>query len=263
VAVVALALIVAVVLLVVLIRRGSSPTIGYDASYPQCSGSYPSNPLFGIVGVNGGLANNANRCLGGELHWALDTPGQKRPAQPPLSLYIDTGNPGGHHVADWPGGGTTPAYGSCNGLLTNACSYLYGKQRAAHSYHLVAALDSVAARTAPWWLDVELGASWAGTYQLNIAALQGFIAGLRSAGASGPIGIYSTGPQWKDITGLTAQTTAAAFNGRLPGWVAGTEATLGQARRNCTSGGFTGVAPTLAQYRIGPLDADLRCPATR
>ena len=153
--VVALAFIV-VVVLIIWISGSSSPTTGYDASYPQCSGSYPSNPLFGIVGVNGGLANNANRCISGELHWARDTPGQKRPKQPPLSLYIDTGNPGGHHVADWPSGGTAPAYGSCNGMLTNACSYLYGEQRAAHSYRLVAALDPVAAKTAPWWLDVEL-----------------------------------------------------------------------------------------------------------
>ena len=215
--VVALALIVVVVVLIILISRSSSPTIGYDASYPQCSGSYPSNPLFGIVGVNGGVANNANRCISDELHWARDTPGQKRPKQPPLSLYIDTGNPGGHHVADWPSGGTAPAYGSCNGKLTNACSYLYGEQRAAHSYHLVAALDLVSAKTAPWWLDVELLSSWAGTYQLNIAALQGFIAGLRNAGATGPIGIYSTSAQWKDITGLTAQTTPTAFHSRLHG----------------------------------------------
>ena len=143
--------------------------------------------------------------------------------------------------------------------MTNACSYLYGAQRAAHSYRLVAAFDSVAAKTAPWWLDVELMASWAGTYQLNIAALQGFIAGVRNTGATGPIGIYSTSAQWKDITGLTAQTTPAVFDGRLPDWVAGTDATLVQARQTCTSGGFTGVAPTLAQYRIGPLDADLRC----
>jgi hypothetical protein len=260
--VVALASIV-VVLLIVWITGGSSPATGYDVSYPQCSGSYPSNPLFGIVGVNGGLASNANRCLGSELQWARDAPGQKRPEQPSLSLYIDTGNPGAHHVADWPGGGTTPAYGSCNGLLTNACSYLYGEQRAAHSYRLVAALDPVTARTAPWWLDVELTASWAGTYQLNIAALQGFVAGLRDAGATGPIGIYSTGAQWKDITGLTAQTTPTAFGGRPPDWVAGTTATLTQARQNCAGGGFTGAAPTLAQYRIGPLDADLRCTPTR
>jgi hypothetical protein len=261
--VVAVGCIVAVVAVLIVVLRGSpSPTIGYDLSYPQCSGSYPSNPLFGIVGVNGGLANNANRCLSGELQWAGDAPGQKRPNQPPLSLYIDTGNPGGYHVADWPGGGTAPAYGSCNGLLTNACSYLYGEQRAAHSYHLVAALDPVAAKIAPWWLDVELTASWAGTYELNIAALRGFIAGLRNAGATDPIGIYSTSAQWKDITGLTALTTPRAFNGQLPGWVAGTEATLTQARQNCTSGDFTGVAPTLAQYRIGPLDADQRCTAT-
>ncbi|HKU58761.1 MAG TPA: hypothetical protein VJP39_04075 [Gaiellaceae bacterium] len=248
--------------LIILIRGRSSPTIGYDASYPQCASSYPQNALFGIVGVNGGLASNSNRCIRGELRWARDAPGQKRPKQPPLSLYIDTGNPGGHHVADWPSGGTAPTYGSCNGKLTNACSYIYGEQRAAHSYHLVAVLDLLAAKTAPWWLDVELTASWAGTYQLNIAALHGFIAGLRTSGATGPIGIYSTVAQWKDITGLTAQTTATAFKSQLHDWVAGTEATLRQAQQNCIDGNFTGVAPTLAQYRTGPLDADLRCTTT-
>ena len=254
-----LALVAGVLVLILRIVGGSTPTTGYDASYPQCSGSLPTNPLFGIVGVNGGLANNANPCLSRELQWAGDAPGQKSPKQPPLSLYINTGNPGGHHVADWPSSGTTPAYGSCNGLLTNACSYLYGEQRATHSYHLVAARDQSAAETAPWWLDVELASSWAGTYQLNIAALRGFIASLRNAGASGPIGIYSTSAQWHDVTGLTAESTSAAFGSRLPDWVAGTRATLAQARQDCTSGGFTGVAPTLAQYRIGAPDADLRC----
>jgi hypothetical protein len=259
----AVVVVVFVVALIIATRGSSSPTTGYDASYPQCSGSYPANPLFGIVGVNGGLARNANPCLSGELHWASDAPGQKRPEQPPLSVYIDTANPGGHHVADWPSGGTTPAYAACNGKLTNACSYVYGEQRAAHSYRLVAGRDPIAARTAPWWLDVELAASWAGTYQLNIAALQGFIAGLHDTGATGPIGIYSTSAQWHDITGLTARTTQAAFKGRLPDWVAGTKATLTQARQNCANGGFTGVAPTLAQYRIGRLDADLRCGGSR
>jgi hypothetical protein len=262
-AAVGLAFIVVVVVLIIVMSANSSPTTGYDASYPQCSGSYPSNPVFGIVGVNGGRANNANPCISGELHWALNTPGQKRPKQAPLSLYINTGNPGAHHVADWPSGGTAAAYGACDSRLTNACSYIYGEQRAAHSYRLVAALEPVWAKTAPWWLDVELMASWAGTYQLNIAALQGFIAGLHNAGATGPIGIYSTSAQWKDITGLTAHTTPTAFNGSLPDWVAGTEATLTQARQSCTSGGFTGATPTLAQYRIGPLDADLRCTGTR
>jgi hypothetical protein len=253
----------AIAVLAVALSGSSSPAIGYDISYPQCSGSYPSDPLFGIIGVDGGLANKANPCLGGELHWARDAPGQKRPQQPSVSLYIDTGNPGSNHVADWPRVGTAPAFGACNGLLTNACSYIYGEQRAAFSYHLVAALDAVAARAAPWWLDVELMASWARTYQLNVAALEGFLAGLEDAGARGAIGIYSTRAQWMEITGLTVQTTPAAFRRQLPDWVAGTDATLAQARQNCASAGFTGLAPSLAQYRIGALDADLRCTATR
>jgi hypothetical protein len=260
----AVALVVVVVVVVLVTElSSSSPATGYDASYPQCKGSYPSTPLFGIVGVNGGLADDANPCISGELRWARAAPGQKRPREPRLSLYIDTGNPGGHHVADWPRGGNAPAYGACNGKLTNACSYIYGEQRAVYSYRLVAALDPVAAKTAPWWLDVELMASWAGTYQLNIAALKGFIAGLHDAGATGPIGIYSNSSQWKEITGLTAQTTATALDSQLRDWVAGTEAGLTQARQNCASGGFTGVAPTLAQYRIGPHDADLRCTGAR
>jgi hypothetical protein len=261
---VALTGIAVVVLVVFALVGGSSPTTGYDVSYPQCSASYPSNPLFGIVGVNGGLANNANPCISDELQWGLGAPGQKGPRQPPLSLYINTANPGGRpHVADWPHSGNTPLYAACDGKLTNACSYLYGEQRAAHSYQLVAALDPADAKTAPWWLDVELATSWAGTYQLNIAALQGFIAGLHNAGATGPIGIYSTSAQWHDITGLTAQTTQTAFNSQLPNWVAGTKATLTQARQQCTTKGFTGAAPTLAQYRIDQQDADLRCPGAR
>jgi hypothetical protein len=257
-AVFALAVIAVVTVLIIWLTGNSSPSAGYDLSSPQCSGAYPSSPLFGIVGVNGGLANNANPCLHDELSLARNTPGQTSPKQPPLSLYTVTANPGARHVADWPSGGTAPTYGACNGLLTNACSYLYGEQRAAHSY------NPDAARTAPWWLDVELGATWAGTYELNIAALKGFIAGLRDAGATGPIGIYSTSAQWKDITGLTAQTTRAAFGRRWPAWVAGAATTtLTQARQNCAGGGFTGLVPTLAQYRIGAFDADLRCTDTR
>ncbi len=259
----ALVCIVAVVLVIV-ITGGSSPAAGYDVSYPQCAGSFPSSPIFGIVGVNGGVASDFNPCLAQELAWAGGAPGQKRPNQPALSLYIDTGNPGAHHVAAWPSAGTAPVYGTCNGLLTNACSYLYGEQRGAASFRLTATDDPAAAKTAPWWLDVELMESWAGTYQLNIAALKGFIAGLRNAGATGAIGLYSTGEQWKEITGLTAQTTSAAFNGQMPGWVAGGAATsLAQARQNCASEGFTGTSPVLAQYRSGAFDADLRCGGVR
>ena len=256
----ALGLVVVVVVLIVVISTSASPTTGYDVSFPQCSGGYPGSPLFGIVGVNGGVASTANPCLASELSWARGAPGQRRPAQTRLSLYINTGDPG-TKSAKWPKSGTAPAYGACNGLLTNACSYLYGEQRAAHSYSLVAASDAHAAATAPWWLDVELQSSWAGTYQLNIAALQGFVAGLHTAGVTGTVGIYSTSVQWKELTGLTAASTPTAFNTQLPDWIAGTGATLAQARANCADGGFTGATPTLAQYQLSGRDADLRCPA--
>ncbi len=261
-AVVALAVVVVVALAIALSGSGS-PTTGYDVSYPQCGGPYPSAPIFGIVGVNGGLANNSNPCVGAELSWARAAPGQKRPRQPAVSLYIDASNPGAHRVRDWPRGGNAPSYGACSGRLTNACSFIYGEQRASHSYGVIAALDAAAARTAPWWLDVELQASWAGTYELNIAALRGFLAGLQGAGATGPIGIYSTSAQWREITGLTAETTPAAFGRLLPAWIAGTSATRAQARQNCAGGGFTGLAPALAQYRAGSFDADLRCAGAR
>ena len=256
--------VIVVVIVVILENAVSSPPVsGFDISYPQCGHSYPASPLFGIVGVDGGRSNVANPCLADQMSWAHGSPGQRRPPQPRLSLYINTGNPGGDHVADWPTDGSTGPYGACNGALTNACSYIYGVQRAAYSYRLVAAHDAAAARTAPWWLDVEILASWAGTYKLNIAALQGFLAGLRSAGARAPIGIYSTRAQWKDITGLTAETTTAAFGRRLPDWVAGTDATRADAFESCESGGFTGSDPALAQYRSDSFDADVRCGSTR
>ncbi|HEX3617256.1 MAG TPA: hypothetical protein VHU61_12005 [Solirubrobacteraceae bacterium] len=253
----ALAVLVVVAVVILVLTSSSSPPIGYDISYPQCSASYPSNPLFAIVGVNGGLASNTNPCVAGELSWARATPGQRRPRQPRVSLYIDTGDPGAK-AATWPKGGKAPRYGACNGLLTNACSYLYGEQRAEHSYGVIAALSASDAGTAAWWLDVELKESWAGTYELNIAALRGFVAGLRNAGATGTVGVYSTSAQWQELTGLTAQTTTAAFAQQLADWVAGV-GTLAEARQNCSDGDFTGVAPTLAQYQAGGFDADLRC----
>lgn len=243
---------------------GSHPgTTGYDISYPQCGGAYPAAPAFGIVGVNGGLANDANSCFGSELSWALAAPGLAAPPQPAASLYINTADPGpAPGVADWPTSGSN-VYGTCDGTWSTACAYGYGEQRASYSYGLVSAVDPGVAAGAPWWLDIETANSWAGATtagyaQLNIAAIRGFADGLRAAGATQPVGVYSTGYQWSQITGLTAQTTPAALGTTPPDWVAG-GGSLKNAQGHCTSGGFTGAAPALAQYSSGGFDADYRC----
>jgi hypothetical protein len=244
--------------------RLSAPA-GYDISYPQCRVAYPSGQAFGIVGVNGGLANDANSCLGSELSWALASPGILSPPQPAGSLYINTADPGpAPGVTDWPTSGMTAGYGVCNASWSQACAFLYGQQRAQYSYGLVSAANPSAASAAPWWLDIETTNSWATSTTpnysgLNIAAIQGFVAGLHGAGAIAAVGVYSTANQWSQITGLTPQTTAAAFGGASPpDWVAGTGTRKG-AQSRCLSGGFTGATPTLAQYSSGGYDADLRC----
>ncbi|HET9073034.1 MAG TPA: hypothetical protein VFN48_00515 [Solirubrobacteraceae bacterium] len=241
---------------------GSSGTTGYDISYPQCGGAYPSSAAFGIIGVNGGLANDANSCFSSELTWAQATPGLSSPGQPGTSLYINTADPG-PAVTDWPQtGSATAAYGICTGSWSEACAYIYGEDRASYSYGLVSSGSSSVAADAPWWLDIETGNSWAtsatsGDTALNIAAIQGFIAGLQAAGATLPVGVYSTASQWSTITGLDVSTTPTDFPA-LNDWVAGARS-LHQAQGDCTNGGFTGVAPTLAQYHAGGFDADLRC----
>jgi hypothetical protein len=244
----------------------SSGSSGYDISYPQCGSAYPSGQKFGIVGVNGGLANDANSCLSSELSWAVASPGLTSPAQAATSLYINTADPGpgtaSQPIADWPTSGSSSAYGACTGGWTTACAYVYGQQRASYSYGLVAAINPGLAGTAPWWLDIETANSWAATSTpsaaaLNIAAVQGFVDGLQTAGATGPVGIYSTASQWQTITGLNASTSGAYFAGE-PDWVAGGRS-LKQATANC-SASFTGSHVALAQYPSGSFDADVACP---
>ncbi len=245
------------------------PGVGYDISYPQCGSALPSGQAFGVVGVNGGLANDANGCFGSELSWAAESPGLRSPVQPAVSLYIDTADPGPTRgVTDWPRSGSVRAYGRCHGGWSEACADIYGRLRASYSYGLVSVLYPAVAGHAPWWLDVETSSSWAtikrpNHWALNLAAIRGFIAGLRAAGATAPIGIYSFTRQWTEITGLSATTTAAAFGGSPPrDWVGGRGARTA-AQRRCDSSGFTGARPILAQYGSNGFDADLRCAPRR
>jgi hypothetical protein len=241
---------------------------GADVSYPQCGSAYPVGQAFGIVGVNGGRATSANPCLASELGWAVGSPGFEFAFLPRVALYINTGDPGPRYrqqrVASWPRAGRSP-YGQCAGAWTRACAFIYGEQRAAYSYGLAAAVDSSIALDWPWWLDVETANSWA-TYRtagftgVNIAAIEGFVDGLRAVGALGMIGIYSTPNDWLLITGLSSAASRAVFQSE-PDWIGGAATRL-QALANCTTG-FSGPRPVLAQYRAGALDTDIPCVASR
>jgi hypothetical protein len=173
----------------------ASPAAGYDISYPQCNTPFPTNPVFAIVGVNGGLPYAANPCLGSgngpsELAWAGTG----------AALYANTANPGAALSSHWPNGQSSPK--QCNtatnpGADTAECAYDYGWNTAADSYQdAVNAFISLgwapagATRTPranQWWLDVETANSWTPVVTLNIAALQGEVDYLPEVAESGVV----------------------------------------------------------------------------
>ena len=269
---------------------------GNDVSYPQCGKTLPSGQAFGVVGVNGGLANDLNPCLGPssaypsysrtELYWAVTT-STGASTQPKASLYVNTADPGnvynGTPIADWPASGTTP-YGTCAtttvttpsgtytvGQNSQACAWQYGYDKAAQDAAWLngaaSAIDaqgpavsvSGAASAYPWWLDVETVNTWqTGTagQAMNVADLQGMAAALTSAGAS-VVGAYSTATQWNQITGGTTTAAAGSLYG-MPDWIPGAR-TLSAATSNCKLSSFTGGRVTLTQWVAKATDYDHAC----
>jgi hypothetical protein len=268
-----------------------STTSGFDVSFPQCGTALPATTEFGVVGVNGGIANDLNPCFGPsssypsyretELYWAA-TASVGGSGQPDVSLYVNTGDPGnlyqGHAIADWPTS-SSPAdpYGSCTtttatvtggtavvGADSDACAWQYGWNKASQDTQwLVAAtgaIDGQEATTAisaspagyPWWLDVETANSWQPDTTMNVADLQGMVAALQAAGAT-TIGVYSTSAQWSTITGASE---AGSLSG-MAEWVPGASTRSG-AKANCTVSSFTGGRITLTQWSAA-IDHDLAC----
>ena len=270
---------------------------GNDISFPQCGGAFPVRPAFGIVGVNGGLANDLNPCLGpsssqpsyrrSELYWAVAA-STGVSSQPKASLYVDTGDPGNHDngapIADWPKVGATP-YGACTtvrlktrkgtftvGRNSNACAWEYGYKKGAQDVAWVSgaakAIDrqkpavtvAAAARSYHWWLDVELTSTWqTGTKgkPMNVADLRGMVAALRRFGAS-VIGAYSTSLQWTAITGGTGPSSGSLY--RMPNWIPGARHLAG-AKGNCHQKSFTGGRVVITQWLPNPPldDGDYAC----
>jgi hypothetical protein len=244
-------------------------TTGNDISWPQCGRTFPSGQAFGIVGVNGGLANDPNPCLGeylgggpltSELHWAWGS----LPMPTKVGLYVNTADPGSvlPVVADWPQSGTNPQ-GTCDGSDSLACAWQYGWERAVQD---IAWLKTAAGQVGPpyaasaytLWLDVETANSWETTTQgllNNVADLQGMVAEFETAGfPQASIGIYSTSSQWTVITG----SSTAGNLGGLNDWIPGAR-TLSAAKANCTLPSFTAGHVTITQWFAKPYDGDWVC----
>lgn len=227
----------------------SSIQTGFDVSWPQCNKSLPKNPLFGIVGVNDGLANNTNPCFATEFAWANASSGTT--AQPKVALYVNTANPGNLNVADWPKSGTN-VYGTCSGGDTTACAYQYGLNMAQAD---IGRIGTVNPAGYSWWLDVETQNSWETNTVNNVADLEGMTAYFESIGTS--VGLYSTAYQWNQIVGNSV-STGSNLNG-LNSWLPGASNYSG-AQSNCKLPGLTTSSKaTVAQYVARQTDYDVSC----
>ncbi|HEX6487554.1 MAG TPA: hypothetical protein VF137_01605 [Candidatus Dormibacteraeota bacterium] len=171
---------------------------GYDISWPQCGGPYPSlsGEWFGIAGVNDGKPLTENPCLASELAWA-----QQNPAY--AGLYVNV------------------AYGlSMDGPLTcdpddlYCQAYNYGWVSGQYAY-VTALADTGGAseEVQNWWLDVEVVNTWSDNVGLNSAVIQGTLDYFEQTQGI-QAGIYSVSTMWD---GITAGFAPAG----VPNWVAG------------------------------------------
>jgi len=239
---------------------GSSGSgIGADISWPQCgsASTWPTATAFGIVGVNGGLANNTNPCLSQQLVWAGGSAGGT--SQPTLQLYVKTANPGAQ-ASVWPKSNTVPnggptvknPYGTCTGGYDRACSYMYCFTRAYEDSTVRGVPSSASHR---WWLDVETEGSWQVDTTQNRADLEGMTAYLTGIGAE--VGLYSTGYQWGKIVGSVPSSSNLSA---LPSWIAIGSSTLGTAQQACSGSPLTsGGRIEMVQYIADGFDRNTRC----
>lgn len=252
---------------------GGSGT-GVDVSWPQgpaCT-AVPTDQSFGVVGVNGSLANTTNPCLAQQLAWAKGSAGGT--AQPKVQVYSLFTNPGAARASVWPSSNTVATgvvapsapYGACrpqaagtpkaSWKTTTACSYVYGYTRAYEAANTRGVTDPGQYR---WWLDVETGLSYVSDTAQNRAALEGMIAALRASGVTS-IGLYSTTSQFATIMG-TVQTTSPIRP--LPSWIALGMARLDQAQAACTgkplAAGKIAMTQYVTAYGSGKIDRDWSC----
>jgi hypothetical protein len=245
---------------------GSSGSgIGADVSWPQCnadgsSTALPVGQAFGIVGVNGGLANNDNDCLAQHLAWAATSAGGT--SQPTTQLYVNTANPG-RKASVWPTSNTVPnggptltgsqnPYGTCRGGYDLPCTFMYGFTRA---WEDATARGVSSPGSYRWWLDAETDGTWQTSTALNRASLEGMTASFTRLG--GTVGLYSSPSEWTTLFGSVPSTSSLY---RLPTWRAIGAGTLASAQRACAAAPFTaGGRVTMVQYVSGGFDRNATC----
>jgi len=233
--------------------RGTAVPTGNDISYPQCGKTYPSHQAFGVVGVNGGKASNANPCFASEWAWAQTSSGATH--QAPAQLYVNTGNPGDvlaqYNVADWPTGSVAAdPYGTCAGTWTDdmACSWEYGYERAN------ADMTTAGSWTGRYWLDIETSNSWTSDFAKNQASLEGMVYAFEQSNDT--VGVYSSSGSWSALFGPVASSSSLYS---LDEWRPGAK-TLAKAQANCSLAPFEGNGQVvITQYVSTNLDYDYSC----
>ena len=219
----------------------TSGSTGYDISYPQCGGAYPTG-AFGIIGVDAGYPfGHYNPCLADEVSQT-----------PNAALYLNTGYDPVYTQVD----GTHSLQAcvdqstSVSGSSSQMAAWAVGCSEASRS--IAYAASQGVTNPSSWWLDVETANSWSSTdLSLNQYTLQGLVdTVLRQSPAA--VGIYSTRNQWTTIVG------SLPVNGVLADWVATGTYSSKKARAYCGTG-FSGAAVWFVQYLHAGFDTDYAC----
>lgn len=277
---------------------GGSTTTGFDVSYPQCGTTLPTPTAFGIVGVNGGLANDLNPCLGpsssypsytqSELYWAV-TASVGGTNQPKTSLYVNTADPGnmynGKPIADWPQSSLdTDPYGTCTtttitvtyrghtdtftvGQNSDACAWQYGYNKAQQdATWLTGAADAVNGQKATVAVPATPGSyPWwldvetSNTWQSDTTMNIADLQGMIAALQAAGVATVGAYSTSSQWDTITGGTTTSA-SGSLYGIPNWIPGatSLAGAQSNCTLPSFTGGSVSVTQW-TGTPDNDYAC----
>ncbi|CAA9253230.1 MAG: hypothetical protein AVDCRST_MAG50-2287 [uncultured Acidimicrobiales bacterium] len=208
---------------------------GWDISYPQCGGPFPTGKFeYGIVGVNGGRPYRHNPCLAEQWRWATRSGA--------AGVYVNVSFP--RSPAELSAGSTSERQPRCNGeLACIAYNWGYNGVVDAMTYARSQGVDP------PFvWLDVEVLNYWTADTTINAVVIRGAIDGVRAHGKEP--GLYSTPLQWGRIAGSEAPG--------LPVWSAGADG-LGNVGRYCLQRGFGGGPVAFVQLLPGQFDPNVAC----